>query len=186
MAEPFAEALADWTAFYALAGGAAATLLGLLFVAVSLRLNIFRREDIADVREFAIFTAATFLVAIAVAALALAPHEDRRPLSLALLFTGVCGLVGVMQIIRLWTRLNLPAQKGQRDYTLSKWQALAYLIGMSGAYIGLIVAALLLWNNHYHALGWLAITEGWQLGMGTVASWVLLSHAGDAEASQSE
>jgi hypothetical protein len=41
MDNTFSQALSEWTAFYALMGGAAATLLGLLFVAVSVRLNIF-------------------------------------------------------------------------------------------------------------------------------------------------
>jgi hypothetical protein len=67
MDDAFSQALADWTAFYALMGGAAATLLGLLFVAVSVRLNIFHQREVADVRDFAAFTFGTFLVAIAVA-----------------------------------------------------------------------------------------------------------------------
>ena len=42
----FADALDQWTTYFALMGGAAATLLGLLFVAVSLRLNIFHRREV--------------------------------------------------------------------------------------------------------------------------------------------
>jgi hypothetical protein len=71
MDDAFSQALAEWTAFYALMGGAAATLLGLLFVAVSVRLNIFHQREVADVRDFAAFTFGTFLVAIAVAGFAL-------------------------------------------------------------------------------------------------------------------
>ena len=61
MDDAFSQALADWTAFYALMGGAAATLLGLLFVAVSVRLNIFHQREVADVRDFAAFTFGTSL-----------------------------------------------------------------------------------------------------------------------------
>ena len=35
-----------------------------------------------------------------------------------------------------------------------------------------------LWRSHPNALGWLAVVEGWLLVTGTVAAWVMLSHAG--------
>jgi hypothetical protein len=81
MDNAFSQALAEWTASYALMGGAAATLLGLLFVAVSVRLNIFHQHEVADVRDFAEFTFGTFLVAIAVAGFAIAPHAHRFSLA---------------------------------------------------------------------------------------------------------
>ena len=77
MDNAFSQALAEWTAFYALMGGAAATLLGLLFVAVSLRLNIFHQRQVADVRDFAAFTFGTFLVAIAAKAAMPTSSKDR-------------------------------------------------------------------------------------------------------------
>ena len=49
---------------------------------------------------------------------------------------------------------------------------------MSGPYAGLIAVVALLWRSHPGALGWLAVVEGWFLVMGTVAAWVMLSHAG--------
>ena len=52
------------------------------------------------------------------------------------------------------------------------------MLGMSGPYAGLIAAVALLWRSHPSALGWLAIIEGWLLLTGTVAAWVMLSHAG--------
>jgi hypothetical protein len=88
MDDAFSQALADWTAFYALMGGAA-TLLGLLFVAVSVRLNIFHQREVADVRDFAAFTFGTFLVAIAVAGFAIAPHAHRFTLALSLLLVSL-------------------------------------------------------------------------------------------------
>ena len=90
MDDAFSQSLADWTAFYALMGGAAATLLGLLFVALSVRLNIFHQREVADVRDFAAFTFGTFLVAIAVAGLAIAPHAHRSTLALSLLLVCHC------------------------------------------------------------------------------------------------
>ena len=52
------------------------------------------------------------------------------------------------------------------------------MLSMSGPYAGLIAVVALLWGSHPDALGWLAVVEGWLLVMGTVAAWVMLSHAG--------
>jgi hypothetical protein len=180
MDDAFSQALADWTAFYALMGGAAATLLGLLFVAVSLRLNIFHQRQVADVRDFAAFTFGTFLVAIAVAGFAIAPHAHRFSLALSLLLVSIAAFLAIAWISRLWIRLNAPAPGARPRYALGDWRGWAYFLGMSGPYAGLIVAVVLLWRSHPAALGWLAIVEGWLLVMGTVAAWVMLSHAGAA------
>ena len=178
MDETFSQALTEWTAFYALMGGAAATLLGLLFVAVSVRLNIFHQRNVADVRDFAAFTFGTFLVALAVAGLALAPHGHRSTLAWPLLLVGIAAFLAIAWIARLWLRLNVPAMSARPGYTPDEWRGWAYLLGMGGPYVGLIAVSGLLWRSHPNALGWLAIVEGWLLVMGTVAAWVMLSHAG--------
>jgi hypothetical protein len=178
MDDAFSQALAEWTAFYALMGGAAATLLGLLFVAVSVRLNIFHQRQVADVRDFAAFTFGTFLVAIAVAGFAIAPHAHRFTLALSLLLVSIAAFVAIVWIGRLWIRLNFPATGSRPGYTSDEQRGWAYFLGMSGPYAGLIAVVVLLWRSHPSALGWLAVVEGWLLVMGTVAAWVMLSHAG--------
>src|SRR5215212_237046 len=176
----FAQALGEWTAFYALMGGGAATLLGLLFVALSVRLNIFHQREVADVRDFAAFTFGTFLVAIVVAGITLAPHAHRSTLALALLLVSIAAFSAIAVISRLWIRLNAPASSPRPGYTSDNWLGWVYLLGMSGPYGGLIVVVVLLWRSHPAALGWLAVVEGWLLVLGTVAAWVMLSHAGGA------
>ena len=104
MNESFSQALSEWTAFYALMGGASATLLGLLFVALSVRLNIFHQRQVADVRGFAAFTFGTFLVAIAVAGLAIAPHAQRSTLAIPLLLVSISAFLAIALIARLWIR----------------------------------------------------------------------------------
>jgi hypothetical protein len=178
MDETFARALAEWTGFYTLMGSAAATLLGLLFVAVSMRLNIFHQSEVADVRDFAAFTFGTFLVAIAVAGLAIAPHAHRFTLALSLFLVSIAAFVAIAGIARLWLRLNAPATSARPGYSAGDRQGWAFLLGMSGPYIGLIAVVVLLWRSHPAALGWLAVVEGWLLVTGTVAAWVMLSHAG--------
>jgi hypothetical protein len=183
MDDAFSLALTEWTAYFALMGGAAATLLGLLFVAVSVRLNIFHRREVADVRDFAAFTFGTFLVAIVVAGLAIAPHARQSTLVLSLLLVGIAAFFAIALVARLWIRLNDPATGPRPGYTPAEWRGWLYLLGMSGPYLGLIAVVVLLWRSHPAALGWLAVVEGWLLVMGTVAAWVMLSHAGGAPAS---
>ena len=178
MESTFSQDLSEWTAFYALMGGAAATLLGLLFVALSVRLNIFHQRDVADVRDFAAFTFGTFLVAIAVAGLAIAPHVHRSTLALSLLLVSIAAFLAIAVVARLWIRLNDPATGPRPGYTPAEWRGWVYLLGMSGPYLGLIAVVVLLWRSHPAALGWLAVVEGSLLVMGTVAAWVMLSHAG--------
>ncbi len=178
MDHEFAQTLAEWAAFYTLMGGAAATLLGLLFVAVSLRLNIFHQREIADVREFATFTLGTFLVAIAVAGLALAPHARRITLALPLLVIGALGLVFVAVIARLWLRLNRPSVMTEPEIAHFELRGISYMLIMAVPYVGLMAVALLLLAEHPAALGWLAVVEAGLLVLGTAAAWLLLSHAG--------
>ena len=177
MESAFARSLAEWTAFYALMGGAAATLLGLLFVAVSLRLNIFHQRQVADVRAFAAFTLGTFLVAIALAGLALAPHMGAGSLAAPLLLGGLAGLLLAAFVARLWMRLNRPALREARTETRLERQGAVYLLAMAGPYTALIVAAVLVWREHTAALGLLAIIEGGLLALGTGAAWLMISHA---------
>jgi tellurite resistance protein TehA-like permease len=178
MDDGFSRSLDDWTAYFALMGGAAATLLGLLFVAVSLRLNIFHQRAVADVRDFAALTMGTFLAAMAVAGAALAPHEQRTYLVLALLVIGVAGMLAMALIARVSFALSRAATGPDAPNPLGRWKVKPYALLAAGPYAAVIVAALLLWREHPYGLGWLAISEGWLLGAGTLTAWILLAHAG--------
>jgi hypothetical protein len=179
MDDVFTQALDEWTAFYALMGGAAATLLGLLFVAVSLRLNIFHQSAVEDVRNFAAVTMVTFLMAIAIAALVLAPHQHVGSLALALGVIGLGGLLAIGWVVRAWVRLNPPMKEAEMGYSPRQWEGWAFIALMGVAFLGMLAVAFFLWNEQLSALGGLAVIECWLLGMGTIASWVTLSHAGE-------
>src|SRR5438046_4109918 len=91
MAGTFDQALSTWQGFYTYLGAVSATLLGLLFVAVSLRLNLFTQQQVRDVRDFAFLTFGTFFGLILVAALFLIPHQSRVGLGLPLMLLGLVG-----------------------------------------------------------------------------------------------
>jgi FlaA1/EpsC-like NDP-sugar epimerase len=178
MDDAISRSLAEWNGYYALMGGAAATLLGLLFVAVSLRLNIFRQRNVADIREFAVFTLATFMAALVIAALALAPHASRMVVSLVTLLMAIVGLALSVVVLKTWRQLESPEEKALPGLSPAERQILLYGAGTSGPYLGLLVVALLLWRESPAALGLLALLEVWLLIAGTLATWLLLSHAG--------
>jgi hypothetical protein len=178
MDRSFSDALASWTAFFALAGGASATLLGLLFVAVSLRLEIFHRREVEDVRLFAAFTLWTFLFAGAIAGLVLAPHEEPERLAAILFPLTLAGFVVMARMAVVWRRLN-PGQPDPSHF--DTWEGPAILASMSLSHVGLLIVVLFLTTGNPDALGLLAVIEGWLLGMGTAAAWIMLSHAGTGE-----
>ena len=127
---------------------------------------------------FAAFTFGTFLVAIAVAGLGIAPHAQRSTLALQLLLVSISAFLAIAWIARLWIRLNFPVTDSRVSSTPDDWRGLVYMLGMSGPYAGLIAVVVLLWRSHPGALGLLAVVEGWLLVMGTSAAWLMLSHAG--------
>jgi hypothetical protein len=177
MDDAMGRALAEWAGFYTLLGGAGATLLGLLFVSLSLRLNVFREQVLADVRDFATLAFATFLVAIVIAALALAPHPGGLTFAIALGLLGVAGLLLLAWFGREWIRLNVRQSGPISGPVTSLRQLPIALLGLGSPYLGLLVAAGLVGTRHPHAWGWLAITEVGLLAIATIAAWIMLTNA---------
>lgn len=171
------ESLADWAGYYTMLGGAAATLLGLLFVSLSLRLNIFRQENVADVRDFAALTFGTFLSAIAIAGLMLAPHEEPARLALILFVGFLVGSSAIAWMVREWRRLSQIPSSDQGDRHLMN-EAYAIMVLLVLCYLPLSIAAIMIWQGNLAAFGVLAITEAIMIGTGTFAAWLLLAHAG--------
>lgn len=79
MHESFASSVASWQSFYMLAGTASATLIGLLFVAVSLHIDLIGKPDSSSILSRAWRTFTHFIL---VALLFLVPHQDPEGLGL--------------------------------------------------------------------------------------------------------
>jgi hypothetical protein len=177
MDSAFADALADWVPFYALAGAAAATLLGLLFVAASLRLAIFRNPETADVSYFATFIFANMLGAMILAGLALIPHQHAGSLAVPLAVLGIVGLIMALTLIRLTLKLNprgAPPNPGVNPWT---WVGKASLVAMLLP-VGLtLLTAWLLSGDHGAAFLVMALAEGLLLILPTGCAWLLVTHA---------
>ncbi len=170
MGESVEQALMAWQDFYTYLGTVAATLLGLLFVAVSLRLNIFHQQQVRDVRDFAFQTFGSFFCLILVAGLFLIPHQNRLGVGLPLLVLGLLGAGGFSYIAYEAHRLN------QGPYGLPWWAVAAYGLGLL-TYLGLVAIGAALLSGNTAALPWLVIVATGLLTTATLSAWILLSHA---------
>ena len=173
----FGEALSGWVAFYAFTGGSAATLLGLLFVAVSLRLDLFQRREVADVRDYAAFAFVSLLGAMVVSGIALAPHVGRRTLASPLILLGVVGLLAGAGLLREWACLNSTGGDGRHPTDPIRRESMAVLVLTLLPFVGLVGVGGLAWRGQDIALPALAIVQGLLLASAAAASWALLSHA---------
>jgi len=85
--------LARWANLYLLISAAAATLIGLLFVVITLGAERFVQDDPAKIRMYLTPTVLYFATALLLAALLTFPNHSRFSASLCICLVGVAGLV---------------------------------------------------------------------------------------------
>jgi hypothetical protein len=90
--DAFALAVEGWHDFYLMIGAAAATLVGLLFVSLSLNVDVITRPENADLRMLAAQTFTSFICVLAFSVLFLIPSQGPKGLGLPLLGIGAYGL----------------------------------------------------------------------------------------------
>src|SRR5262249_23939388 len=92
----FAQTVTEWHDFYIMVGTAAATLVGLLFIGLTLNIDLIRRTDFADVQTLAVLTFNSFIYTVIIAMVYLIPQQDPAGLGLPLLAIGGFGLWNVL------------------------------------------------------------------------------------------
>ncbi len=134
MQEAVLSPLATWQNFYVIIGSAAATLTGLMFVVMTLRVR--GRRSSGALGAFATPTVVHFGAVLLVAALLSAPWQALWPAGLLL---GLLGLGGVSYVI-----IVLRRARRQVDYqpVLEDW--LWYMLLPLVSYTALVVAAIVL------------------------------------------
>jgi hypothetical protein len=96
----------EWFGFYAVAGGAAATLMGLLFVAVSMNAAVILNETHAHQRRLAEQAFQNYVVVLLVSLIALFPSLSPSEFGFAALL--VTALSGFWVLVRLYLNLTKP------------------------------------------------------------------------------
>ena len=143
MTDPFNETLHGWQNFYFMAGGAAATLLGLMFVALSMGTHLITDEIRDEIDTFTSPSIFYFVSVLLLACAMLVPTFSAAGLALLLLLGSAFGLVWTAPRVR---RLILAARKHQ-DFSLSDWLAQIILPGL--AYPIILIAALCFAMNQW-------------------------------------
>jgi len=130
-----AEALKEWRDFYLLVGTAGATLLGLLFVAVSLGAGYLTQERQAATRTFMSPVVIHFTSVFFLSAVALAPSHQAT-------FFGV--LIGATAVIGAAVSSYITMQVLRTDLTQYVQDYLAYGLLPALGYVALMVSAVLI------------------------------------------
>ncbi len=135
--------LYPWHDFYALIGTAAATLVGLMFVAASVGAGVFTQERQVGMRTFLSPTVVAFSVVLAISLAGVLPIADARVLAGPLAGTG---LLGIAYSWRVWRRMVHGGIATSIDHEDRVWYvvapALAYaMLTAAGVTFGLALPA---------------------------------------------
>jgi hypothetical protein len=149
----FAQLVSGWETFYLLTGTAAATLIGLLFVAISVGREAVEAKATRDLALFGALTFNCFFYVLVISILFLIPDLNRVWLGLPLTFLGGLALIGALvqwrqaRIIpsdHLGTRVSSRFGVPVLSLLLIVAIGLLTLLGVDGALYGLVVAVILL------------------------------------------
>jgi hypothetical protein len=139
--------LEHWHDFYILVGTAGATLLGLLFIAVSLGAGFLSDEKTAPTRAFYSPVVVHFASVLFISAIALVPSH-RSTYFAALI--GACAVAGF--VVSLYVTVQLLSH----DWTRYKQDHLSYALLPAIAYLVLLIAAAMIWTENELALDFLS------------------------------
>src|SRR5215471_7961463 len=136
MPPSLAELLHDWHDFYILVGTASATLVGLMFVAVSIGASIFDEDHSAGMTAFITPTVMHFAAVLFTCFMVTIPTQSWRTLGA---FIGAGGLAGAIYCGRLVTQMII-----RHRFNVDLIDRLFYsLLPLLGYLLALISAALL-------------------------------------------
>ncbi|MDQ1254511.1 MAG: hypothetical protein QG646_3772 [Euryarchaeota archaeon] len=177
------EALLGWQNFYMLAGTAAASLIGLLFIAVSMHIDtIVSLQKTDAVRALADQTFRNLIIILSFAFIFTIPNPTPQGTGISLLFLG---LLGFWRTIWLWTKF----------YRISKIHILKaeqlmrqLLIPNTICYLALIGISISLFQGSVDILRWMVLVVIYLTIAALISAWtlmVLLAEAKRDSASQS-
>jgi hypothetical protein len=167
-AEAFLSSAQRWHDFYLLAGGAAATLTGLMFVAVTMGVGLVNDANASAVRAFIDPPLGHFVHVIVTACLLVMPTMTARALG-ALLFAGV----GVRVVTLVWIyRHFMAAHRAHGDMELADW--LIGIVFPALAFVAILVAAAGFLVGHEASFTLVAVATLAVLVIGVRNAWELM------------
>jgi hypothetical protein len=136
MIDPFVQALHDWQTFYFMVGTASATLIGLMFIAVSLGADLPAATDANGINTFVTPMLIHFGSVLAISAVMLIPTFRLISLGIALLLIGL-----VFTLYSCWVGRQFIRHPGRNNFSKSDWKWYVYfpIVG------DVLVMAMALW-----------------------------------------
>ena len=169
MPQDFAQAIEGWHDFYLTTGTAAATLVGLLFVAVTVNVNLLRGPEGHHRRIWARYTFQNFLYVLLVSLVFLMPDQGQLGLALPLLAMGAFAVIAASRLLR--EALTIP--KGS-DSAFIRERMVREAIYSGGSYVILVIVSIFLLQGQPQQLYWLAAAVLVLLLVGAGSAWRLL------------
>ena len=169
-------AIAEWHDFFAAVAGVAATLVGLLFVALALNPAVMADDGPAGLRTWAGQTFYNFLIVLAVALVVLIPDAGPLGLGLPLLILGVWGVV----------RVVADARRVRSD-PAPEWHGRPVLARFASPLAGYVIAGWVgtqILRGNADAVGWLVATVFFLVMSAAGNCWDLLREIGDRHRSE--
>jgi hypothetical protein len=160
--DAFAQTVEGWHDFYHVVGDAAAALMGLLFVSLSLNADLITRRKNADLRVLAAQTFQDFILVLMFAVVVLIPDQGPRGLGWPLLGIDTIGLYATLRRL-IQTRRSRPRPWGRgglaRRFVIPTLcfvtvmvVAISILLGFTGGLYWLVpVVILLIWDASLNA-----------------------------------
>lgn len=167
----FVESVDAWRDFYMLTGSASATLTGLIFVAVSLHIDVIAEaKRSSDIRMLAGQIFINFVLILSFAFIFMIPSDTPYGIGVPLLILGVIELV---HTIGLW-RSFLKGRK-ERDNMFAPSQILwKLLIPGTVCYSALVIIAYDILQGNVRLLGWMVLVIVWLIVSATENTWDLM------------
>ena len=108
--EIFIDTLDSWQNYYFMLGGAAAALIGLMIVALSLGTRVVSKTTIEDIKAFATPSVLYFVWVLMLSVVMLVPAESPTFLVVSLIPGGIFGLISAFPYIRRLIRTGIEHQ----------------------------------------------------------------------------
>lgn len=169
--DAFVETVERWHDFYMLAGTAAATLIGLIFVAVSLHIDVIATaKKSSDIGVLARQTFSNFIFILSFAFIFMVPSDTPLGIGVPLLFLG---LLGIIQTARLYRSFGFHDKSKDRIFEDSKlWRVL--LLPNTICFLTLIYVAAEVLQRRTGNLSWMVLVIIFLLITATKNTWDLM------------
>jgi hypothetical protein len=167
--EAFRRVAERWHDFYLLAGTAAVTLMGLLFVSLSIHIEKVVDESGRHLEAMARQAFTSFLMVLFVSLLLLSPGVARRPLAFAML------AMGLLRGIQTASRMRAVIERPGATREFGPWgTALRFLLPVFGSVLLAVAGGLLIARRNEDGLAGIMVACVLLLGDATRSSYELL------------